>query len=76
MGLAERLKTTFLDADGSFAIPEILAAVAGSEGVVTSLWGFWGRNQPFDLQAFGLGLGAIIVALGAAQRIRDGKNAN
>jgi len=70
--MIERLKLTFLDKDGSYAIPEIVAVCSAVSSVGAALWDCFGRGHPLDLQGFGVGLGAIVLALGTAQRIRDG----
>lgn len=82
----DRLKLTFLDKDGSYAIPEIAATSAAASTLLASLLAIamfvhkgWGQNMTPDYTGLGVavsaltaGIGAIVFALGVAQRIRDG----
>ena len=82
----EKLKLTFLDKDGSFAIPELSAtgtAIGAAISFCMMLAGFitevWVRHHTPDYINFASGVaalcggaGGIVVALGLAQRIRDG----
>lgn len=64
------LANAFRDARGDFNLAECVGAPAAVLGVATSLYhGLW-LHEPFDLQSYGLGIGAVIAALGAAQRLR------
>jgi hypothetical protein len=67
----ERLRKTFYDADGSFAIPEISAAGTAGLVIARAIRDFASAN-PFPYSEIGTCIGAIVVALGVAQRIRDG----
>ena len=60
----------FKDSKGDWNLAECLAFPAGAAGVVTSIADFWLHGTHLDLQSYGLGIGAIIAALGAAQRLR------
>jgi hypothetical protein len=60
----------FKDAKGDWNLAECVGAPAAVLGVITALYhGLW-LHEPFDLQAYGLGIGGLIAALGAAQRLR------
>ena len=60
----------FKDAKGDWSLAECVGAPAAVLGVGASLYhGLW-LHEPFDLQSYGLGIGAVIAALGAAQRLR------
>lgn len=72
MGVRDALRATFFDHDGSFSIPEITASIGAFTGIGSYLWDFWARGGHFDLQSFGVGVGGMVLALGTAQRIRDG----
>jgi len=72
MAIVDRIKQTFLDKDGAYCLPEISVALGGAQALASAAWDFWYRGHSPDLQAFGLGLSAVVVAMGAAQRIRDG----
>jgi hypothetical protein len=72
MTIREHLQKTFFDPDGSYSIPELVATGAALLGAGEQAWDFFMRAQHFDGQAFGIGVGALVVALGSAQRIRDG----
>lgn len=62
-------KKTLCDADGDVNIAELIAAVGGAGGVFVPIWHSF-HGAPFDIQSYGIGLGAIVGALGAAQRMR------
>ena len=47
-----------------------IALIGALAGLGMSCHAYFIRNVPFDLQSFGIGLGAIVGALGAAQRLR------
>jgi hypothetical protein len=80
------VKLTFLDKDGSLAIPEIaatLVALVAVTGDLMILAAFvtevWVRNHAPDYVNFGsalaavtAGAGTIVAALAGAQRMRDG----
>ena len=66
------IRKTFTDKDGSLSIPEIVAACGAVPGIGGPVWDWAVRGSHFDLQSYGIGLGALILALGTAQRIRDG----
>lgn len=66
------IRKTFMDSDGSLSLPELVAAISSGAGVSVALWDCLARGAHFDLQSFGVGVGAIVAALGAAQRLRDG----
>jgi len=72
MSIKETLHATFIDPDGSLSIPELSATGAALLGLVTTGWDFFYRGHPVDLQALGIGAAAIVAALGAAQKLRDG----
>ena len=72
MTIADRVRATFLDKDGSYAMPEIIATCGAIGSLASSLWDCFGRGHTIDLTAMGAGLAAIVLALGSAQRIRDG----
>ena len=62
------------DADGDVNLAELIAAIGASGGIFLPIHAYFAHGTPFDLQAYGLGLAAIVGALGAAQRLR-GDNA-
>ena len=63
-------KAAFQDARGDWNLAECVGAPAAVLGITTSLYhGLW-LHEPFDLQAYGIGIGAVIAALGAAQKLR------
>lgn len=64
------LDKTYKDPDGSLSIPELAATGAALIALVGGAVSVWQGH--FDVQAFGIGAGAIVAALGAAQRLRDG----
>ena len=82
----DRIKLTFLDKDNSFAVPELsatAAAISMIAAAILSLAAFvrsvWFKDQAPDYAGLGAaigalsaGIGAVVVALGVAQRIRDG----
>lgn len=72
MTVLERLQATFYDKDGAYCIPELSAAAGGLLAILSTAWDVFYRGHSLDLQAFGIGLGVVIAAMGAAQRIRDG----
>jgi len=72
MAIKDTLRATFTDKDGAFSIPELSATGAALLGLVTSGWDYFYRGHSLDLQALGIGTGALVAALGVAQRIRDG----
>jgi len=39
-------------------------------GLIMTVHQYFVAHVPFDLQGFGVGLGAIVAAMGAAQRLR------
>jgi hypothetical protein len=67
----DRIKLTFLDKDGAYAIPELMAT-----GTAVFVLGRAAHDllfaNPFPYSEIGTAVGAIVVALGVAQRIRDG----
>lgn len=70
--MKELLKNTFMDHDGSLSIPELTATGIALLSIVSEGWDFFYRGHSLDLQAIGIGTGALVLALGTAQRIRDG----
>lgn len=84
--IVDKLKLTFLDKDGSLAIPEITAAfhaIMSIAAIAVALAAFirqvWIKDQPPDFIAFSTGIAAlvagvsiVVAALGTAQRVRDG----
>lgn len=80
------IRLTFLDKDGSLAIPEIAAtataliAIGGSILIVAAfVTEVWVRGHAPDYANFGTAIGAIsagagtiVAALAGAQRLRDG----
>ncbi len=70
--MSDFLRKTFTDPDGSYSIPELVATFGALSGLCASLWDCFYRGHTLDLQGFGIGLGSIVAALGAAQRMRDG----
>lgn len=62
-------KTIFQDAEGDWNAAEICAVPAAVAGVGTYLWQCW-HGTAFDFQNFGTGLGLLVTAIGAAQRLR------
>ena len=61
----------FTGADNATFEPANAIAIIGAvAGLVLETHQYFARGVPFDLQAFGIGLGAIVATLGAAQRLR------
>jgi hypothetical protein len=67
------IEKTYFDPDGALSIPEVVATCAAVWALFGSVYDYFIRAAHFDIQGFGAGLGALICALGAAQRLRDGK---
>ena len=63
-------QTIFQDAEHDLNAAEVIAVPAAVVGVATAVWDCIAHARVFDLQSFGLGLAAIVAALGAAQRLR------
>jgi hypothetical protein len=63
-------KAAFQDARGDWNMAECAGVPAAVMAIGTWLWKAWQATGVPDIQAFGLGLGAVIAALGAAQRLR------
>jgi hypothetical protein len=64
------LANAFKDAKGDWNLAECVGMPAAAAAMVLWLWKAAHHPEVPDLQAFGVGLGAVIVALGAAQRLR------
>jgi hypothetical protein len=47
-----------------------IAIIGSIAGLAMQIHSYFIRHITFDLQAFGVGLGAIVATLGAAQRLR------
>jgi hypothetical protein len=62
--------SAFKDAKGDWNIAECTAAPAAVAGVVMWLWKAAHHPDLPDLSAFGIGVGALITAVAAAQRLR------
>lgn len=60
----------FRDARGDWNLAECAGVPAAMLACATWIWKAWQNPGVPDLQAFGIGLGAVIAALGAAQRLR------
>jgi hypothetical protein len=60
----------FKDAKGDFNLAECAGVPAAVVAMATWIWKAWHHPEVPDLQGFGVGLGAVIAALGAAQRLR------
>lgn len=61
------LKDCFTTADGeSFDIGRVLWAFGVLTFLGLSVWNVVGQDQHFDMQSFGIGLGATLAAGGAA----------
>jgi hypothetical protein len=60
----------FKDAKGDWNMAECAGVPTAVLACCTWLWKAWQAPGVPDLMAFGLGLGAVITALGAAQRLR------
>lgn len=58
------------DKDGDVNVAEIIAAIGGAGGILVPIHAYFAHGTAFDLQAYGIGLAAIVGALGAAQRLR------
>ena len=67
---AVSLANAFKDAKGDWSLAECAGVPAAMLACGTWLWKAWQATGVPDLQAFGIGLGAVIAALGAAQRLR------
>lgn len=72
MTFLERLKLTYLDKDGSWAVPEVVATVAALNCVVCPLFDWIHRAIPYPVVAITTSLSGIVLALALAQRVRDG----
>jgi hypothetical protein len=64
------LANMFKDAKGDWNLAECVGMPAAAIGVAMWVWKAAHHVEVPDLQSFGLGLGAVITALGAAQRLR------
>jgi hypothetical protein len=60
----------FKDAKGDFNLAECAGVPAAVGAILIWLWKAIHHPEVPDLQGFGVGLGAVIAALGAAQRLR------
>lgn len=60
----------FKDAKGDWNMAECAGVPATVGAIGMWMWKAWHHPEVPDLQGFGLGLGAVIAALGAAQRLR------
>lgn len=60
----------FKDAKGDWNMAECAGVPAALAAICVWLWKAIHHAEVPDLQGFGLGLGAVIAALGAAQRLR------
>ena len=58
------------DANGDHAAGNHIAIWGGIAGLGMQLHAYFIHGAAFDLQNFGIGLGTIVAALGAAQRLR------
>ena len=66
----ERIRKAFEDAQGDLNLAECVGFPAAVAGIGASLYDVLVRGSHLDLQSYGLGIGAIIAAVGAAQRLR------
>lgn len=66
------LKQTFLDKDGSIALPEVFAALAAANCIVCPFFDWVLRGTAYPVATVSASLMGLVVALAAAQRIRDG----
>lgn len=65
------LKHCFTGADNStYDIGRVLWAIAFLVGMGLTIYGVFSA-KPFDLQAFGIGVGALILAGGAALKLKE-----
>jgi hypothetical protein len=60
----------FKDAKGDWNIAECTAAPAAAGGILMWLWKTLHHPEIPDLSSFGIGIGSLIAALAAAQRLR------
>jgi hypothetical protein len=60
----------FKDAKGDWNMAECVGVPATVGAILMWVWKAAHHPEVPDLQSFGLGLGAVIAALGAAQRLR------
>lgn len=63
-------QNAFKDAKGDWNMAECAGVPATVGAICMWMWKAWHHPEVPDLQSFGLGLGAVIAALGAAQRLR------
>jgi hypothetical protein len=72
MRLWQRLALTFLDKDGSIAIPEVVALIASVNCIVCPFVDWIRFDRPYPVATVAAALGGLVFALAAAQRVRDG----
>jgi len=72
MSFLDRLKLTYLDKDGSWAVPEMVATVAAFNCIVCPLIDWIRGTANYPIVAVTSSLSGIVLALAAAQRVRDG----
>jgi hypothetical protein len=64
------LSNAFRDANGDFNVAEGAAALGALAGIGVPVHDYLAHGTHLDVVAYGSGLGLIIAALGAAQRLR------
>ena len=69
MQFIRQLLTESDNATGDLA--RVMAALSGMTFLGLSIWAYGWRGQPFDPQAFGIGLGSMLAAFGAAVMLKD-----
>jgi hypothetical protein len=72
MSFLDRLKLTYLDKDGSWAVPEVVATIAACNCIVCPLVDWIRGAASYPIVAVTSSLSGIVLALAAAQRVRDG----
>jgi hypothetical protein len=72
MTFLEQLKATFTDHDGSIAVPEVVATFAAINCVVCPFVDWIRGTEHYPVASVSASLMGIVVALAAAQRVRDG----
>lgn len=72
MTFFQRLYQTFLDKDGSIAMPEVMATLAAANCIVCPWFDWILRGTAYPVATVSASLMGLVVALAGAQRIRDG----